>query len=144
MPQRPVKDLVGFRQPLIAEPSTTVAEAAERMSRLKCGSILVCESNRLCGIFTERDLLTRVVAAGRNPQETTLREVMTSDPDTVDANAPLKDAIRLMDEFNYRHLPVVERGRIIGVISLRDVPYHEIANMERELDHRHALAEGMW
>jgi len=114
------------------------------MSAENCGSVLVMDGRRLVGIFTERDLLVRVVAAGLEPTATRIGKVMTLDPDTIDAAAPIIEAIRRMDEFCYRHLPVVERGRVVGIVSWRDLPYEDRAVMQPELDQRHALAERMW
>ena len=102
------------------------------------------QGERLCGIFTERDLLTRVVAAGLDPPTTRLGDVMTADPDTIEASAPIIEAIRRMDEFCYRHMPVLERGRLIGVVSWRDLPYEDRARIQPELEQRHTLAERMW
>jgi CBS domain-containing protein len=109
-----------------------------------CTSILVCDGEQLRGIFTERDLLMRVVAAGRDPAATRLAEVMTADPDTIEGSAPVAEAIRQMDEFSYRHMPVIENGRVIGVISWRDLPYEDRARVQPELKQRHGLAERMW
>jgi CBS domain-containing protein len=109
-----------------------------------CSSILICEGEHLRGIFTERDLLVRVVAAGLDPYRTKLGEVMTPNPDTIDGGAPVVEAIRRMDECSYRHLPVIENGKILGVVSMRDLPLDDLARMQPELDQRHALAERMW
>ncbi len=139
-----VRDCIKQAEPLAAKPGDTVRAAAERMAEQACGSILVCEGGRLLGIFTERDLLVRVVAAGLEPDEAKLEEVMSAGPDTIEAGEPVVEAIRRMDEFNYRHLPVVEGGKILGVVSLRDLPFDDVARMKPELDQRHDLAERIW
>jgi predicted transcriptional regulator len=69
---------------------------------------------------------------------------MTPDPDTIEASAAVIEAIRRMDEGSYRHMPVVERDQIVGVISWRDLPYEDRSRMQPELDQRHTLAERMW
>ena len=127
-----------------AGPESTVRTAARLMAENGCGSILVMEGERLLGIFTERDLLTRVAAAEKSLERTRLREVMTRNPDTVRADEPVKEAIRKMDEFSYRYLPVLEDGRVIGVISTRHLPFGEVLAMQWELDERHAVAERLW
>ncbi len=118
--------------------------AAARMAEQRCGSILVCDGDELCGIFTERDLLTRVVAAGRDASTTRLGEVMTPDPDLIEASEPVIEAVRRMDEFGYRHLPVCKGDHVVGVIAWGDVPFEVVARLQPELDRRHALTERIW
>jgi CBS domain-containing protein len=145
MPTRPVRDMLECdRRVVRAAPEDTVHAAASLMAENGCGSILVMEGERLLGIFTERDLLTRVAAPGRSLERTRLHEVMTRNPDTVRADDPVKEAIRKMDEFSYRYLPVFEDGRVIGVISTRHLPFGEVLAMQWELDERHAVAKRLW
>jgi CBS domain-containing protein len=144
MLKRPVRECIKRDEPLCAKAEDTVYDAAVRMAEHCCSSILICDGKRLTGIFTERDMLVRVVAAGRDPTRTRLAEVMSHDPDTIQASEPVVDAIRRMDEFNYRHLPVMEEGRLLGVVALRDLPLEDLSLMQPELDQRHALAERMW
>lgn len=144
MLRRAVRECIKRDEPLRGHVDESVYDAAVRMAEACCSSILVCEGDRLRGIFTERDLLTRVVAAGLDPPATRLGDVMTADPDTIEASAPIIEAIRRMDEFCYRHMPVLERGRLIGVVSWRDLPYEDRAILQPELEQRHALAERMW
>lgn len=143
MHTRPVRDIIQRDEPLRAGPDETVHGAAVAMAEQCVSSVLVCEGERLLGIFTERDLLTRVVAPGKDPNKTKLGEVMTPDPDTIDASDQVIEVIRRMDEFRYRHLPVMENGRVIGVVSLRDLPFDELAQMQPEIDKRHDLIERM-
>jgi CBS domain-containing protein len=144
MTQRPVRECIRRAEPLVAAPGDSVRAAVKQMAEHACSSILVCEGGQLLGIFTERDLLVRVVAAGLGPDGTKLEEVMSAGPDTIEAGEPVVEAIRRMDEFNYRHLPVVEGGKILGVVSLRDLPFDDVARMKPELDQRHDLAERIW
>jgi CBS domain-containing protein len=145
MPTRPIREMLERdRRVVRAGPESTVHAAARLMAENGCGSILVMEGERLLGIFTERDLLTRVAAAEKSLERTHLREVMTRNPDTVRADEPVKEAIRKMDEFSYRYLPVLEDGRVIGVISTRHLPFGEVLAMQWELDERHAVAERLW
>jgi CBS domain-containing protein len=144
MATRCVREITNRDQPLVGRPDDTVQAAAARMAERCCGSILVCDGDRLRGIFTERDLLARVVAAGCDPARTRLAEVMTPDPETIEGAEPVIEAVRRMDEGCYRHLPVLEGGRVLGVVSLRDVPFEVLARVHPELEQRHALAERLW
>jgi CBS domain-containing protein len=144
MTSRTVGEIIEQDRGLVyARPEDTVRTAVKRMAKHVCGSILVMHDERLLGIFTERDLLMRVAATGLDLERTKLRDVMTKDPDTIGAEEPVEEAIRRMDEFSYRYLPVIADGRIIGVISLRHLPFGEVIAMQQELEQRHALAENM-
>lgn len=126
-------------------PGASVCEAVRMMSRHNLGSVLVTENGRLLGIFTEHDAVRRVMAGGLDPDLTIMAEVMTRDPDTIRAQDSVDNAIRRMDEFGYRHLPVVEDDdRVIGVLSIRDCSIDDLAAMRAELEDRHAFAERAW
>lgn len=102
-------------------PDTTVARAAEVMKQQRVGAILVMEERALAGIFTERDALFRVVAAKLDPETATLRDVMTADVVSVAPDDDITHALRLMRDVGFRHLPVLEDGEVIGIISTRDI-----------------------
>ncbi len=144
MARTPVRQIIQRDTLVSTAPTTTVKAAADEMARHRCGSIVVMEDEAVVGIFTERDLLLRVIHAGLDPAGTTVAEVMTQGPDTIDAEAPVADAIRAMDEFSYRYLPVMEDGRCIGVVSTRHLPFSTVVGMEWELEERHSLAERIW
>jgi CBS domain-containing protein len=136
MERRIVPDVIGQRQQLLELPaSASTREAARRMCERKVGAVLVTADGALPGIFTERDLMHRVIAAGRDPDATRLGEVMTPDPDTVDADDYAVDALALMSERGYRHLPVLEKGQLVGIVSRRDFLGEEIVIVEEELGH---------
>ena len=139
-----VHDIMERRRPVVASPEETVRAAAARMTEEACGSVLVCDGDRLRGIFTERDLMTRVVGRGLDPKTTRIEQVMTHDPDRIESTATAREALRRMDELGCRHLPVTEDGRVLGVVSLRDLPIETVAEMLPELEQRHLLAERMW
>ena len=148
MPERSVRSILRRRRfgPTIvaAHPDETVREAAVHMAQNCRASILVVEDDRVLGIFTERDVLVRVVGAGRDPATTRLREVMTTDFETIGADEPVAEAVRRMDEGSIRHLPVVEGSRVLGVLSSRDIPILALGHMADELHERHRLAERVW
>jgi CBS domain-containing protein len=144
MTTRPVREIITRDRPLVGRAGDTVRTAAKKMAEHGCNSILVCDGEQLRGIFTERDLLVRVVAAGRDAARTKLAEVMTPDPDTIEGSQPVVEAVRRMDECCYRHLPVLEDDRLLGVIALRDVPLDVMVRLQPELEQRHLLAERMW
>jgi CBS domain-containing protein len=148
MPGRPVRAILHRRRSgpdlVSARPDETVCDAAKRMAEQGCASILVIEDERLLGIFTERDLLVRVAAAGLDLATTKLRDVMTADPETIGAEEPVEDAVRRMDAGAFRHLVVVDGGRVLGVVSTRDIPALTTGRMAKELDQRHRLAERAW
>ena len=102
---------------------------------------MVVEKRRLVGIFTERDALYRVLANGKNPKLTRLGEVMTLNPTTVSASMPFGHALHLMYERNFRHVPVVDDGVPIGMVSARDALGPELEQFETELKEREHIEE---
>jgi CBS domain-containing protein len=127
-----------------APPGTSVREACRCMAEHQCGSVLVTERGRLLGIFTQGDLVRRVLAPGRDPNLTLLVEVMTGDPETIRPRESVDEAIRRMDEYGYRHLPVVDGGAVVGVVALRDCSIEDLAAMHAELETRRVVAERAW
>ena len=118
---RNMSDIVRNQDPLMLPPHTTVAEAARHMRERRVGAVLVTEGDcRLVGIFTGRDAIARVLAEGRHPAETTLADVMTPEPDTMPPGRSAIEALRLMQDARYRHLPVVEDGKVVGIVSRYD------------------------
>jgi CBS domain-containing protein len=101
-------------------PQDSLRSAAERMWRQQTGSLIIAEANVLAGIITERDVL-RAVALGADPDKTTVDDAMTTEVFTVPPGMPLQDAAREMAARWIRHLPVVEEGKLLGVVSMRDV-----------------------
>ncbi|MBL9187161.1 MAG: CBS domain-containing protein [Opitutaceae bacterium] len=102
-------------------PSMTVTEAVAEMNRQRVGSVLVLDGGRLVGIFTERDVLRRVVGPAVDPMRTRVSEVMTSGVITIAPEATIEETMVLFTEKRCRHLPVVEQGRIVGTISIGDI-----------------------
>jgi len=136
MPDRIIRSIIRGRPAVIVSPQTTVVEAARLMKSRKVGALLVVDGARLLGIFTERDALLRVIAEERAPHKTRMAEVMTPDPQTVHPDTPFGHALHLMHEGGFRHVPVVENGRSLGVVSARDVLGSELREFATELQTR--------
>ena len=116
-----VNDLVKEQRILSVQHDQTVLEAARIMHERNIGAVPVLRDGELVGIFSERDLLRRVVAAGRSPGLTKVAEVMTANPRTVPPAESVENCLFLMKEYGFRHLPVCENGRVKGLVSLRDL-----------------------
>jgi CBS domain-containing protein len=130
---RKMSELVRNQKPLMLPPGTSVMEAARQMGERAVGAVLVAGSDgRLVGIFTGRDAVSRVLAQGRDPAATTLAEVMTANPDTMPPGCSAIEALRLMEDARFRHLPVVEDGRIAGIVSRFDFNGLELDRLDEE------------
>jgi len=127
-----IRSIIEDQEPLVVAAKLTVGEAARRMKQSKFGAVMVVEDGRLVGIFTERDALFRVVAEGRDAQVIQLANVMTRDPQTIHPNRALVDALHLMHAGGFRHVPVVEDGRPIGMVSARDALGPELEDVVYE------------
>jgi len=127
MAERTVFQSISRKHVLSLGPQASVREAAGVMTRADCGSVLILEPpDILLGILTERDLMTRVLAKGLDPERTTAREVMTPNPICVPPETPVSDAVVLMLERGFRHLPLVAGTKILGVFSVRDALPREL------------------
>jgi CBS domain-containing protein len=120
MLSQPVRSIIGQHGFVTAPPSTTVRQAAELMARRHVGAVVVVEDDHLLGIFSERDAVFRVVARGLEPATTALAEVMTPTPVTIEPDRSFGHAMAVMHQHHCRHLPVVENGRPIGIVSARN------------------------
>ncbi len=113
-------------------PTATVYDAACLMKEKSCGAVLITAQGKLDGIFTKRDLVIRVVAAKLDPALTALADVMTRQPNCVRPTDRVIDALRMMEDGGYRHLPVTDKGQIVGIVSRRDFFGEEKAEIEKE------------
>ena len=142
MIRRIVPDVISDQVLQKVTPRDTARQAARLMREKKIAAVLVMELDRLVGIVTERDMTARVVAAGLDADATPVREIMTADPDTLSPNDTASDAIRMMRSRNYRHLPVVESGRVVGMVSVRDLYAVYNGELEQDLKDRNAYIYG--
>ncbi|GBD37653.1 Arabinose 5-phosphate isomerase KdsD [bacterium HR36] len=116
-----VGQLTDLQKPLLLRPNDTVREAVRRMQESRTGCVIICEENRIAGIFTERDLVRRVLAAGK-PLSITLRECMTPQPVYVRDSETVGMALRRMQQGGYRHLPVVNEAQVpVAVLSIKRI-----------------------
>jgi len=127
------------------EPGTSARDAGQRMAENRVGAVLVVEGDDLKGIVSERDLVTRVLSAGKDPASTPAGEVATTDIVTVEANAPLRAVLQTFRSSGFRHLPVVENAKPVGILSTRDFLAFLVDGFEALIDdvrYREQLASG--
>jgi CBS domain-containing protein len=139
--ERPVRSIIEDQKPVTASAEITVAAAARLMKERRIGALLVVHDGRLAGIFTERDALFRVVAEGRDPAKTRVADVMTANPRTIAPDRPFGHALHLMYEGGFRHVPVVDNGRPVGVVSARDALGPDLEQFIADLDQRAHIGE---
>lgn len=133
MAQRPIRSIVEQREAVTVPESMTVSEAAKLMRDSRAGAILIVNEGSLTGIFTERDALFRVVAEGRDPKATRLADVMTRDPRTIHPDRPFSEALQVMHEGGFRNVPVVDKGKPLGILSVSDALGPELKDFVYEL-----------
>jgi CBS domain-containing protein len=142
MYRRIVPDVINGQTLHKVAPTDTVRNAARLMREKKIAAVLVMDGEKLVGIITERDMTARVIAAGVNPDTALVREVMTPNPDTLGPNDKASEAIRMMREHNYRHLPVVDGQTVVGMVSVRDLYAVYNTELEQDLRDRNAYIYG--
>ena len=143
MPRRKLIDIVGDQELLFTPPDASVQEVAKQMAARHVAAILVVEDGVLKGVFTERDLLQRVVAAGLDTVNTSISQVMTPDPISLDARRSGFEAVRTMSDEGIRHIVVTGLTGGFGVISMRDFLGSEMADFEQAMDFQSGLWENI-
>ena len=126
-------DLVKNQETYQADIGHTVLETVRAMVEHNIGAVPVLHSGKLVGIFSERDLMKRVVAEGRDPRTTSLAEVMTDDPLTISLNEELGNCMSVMRRNNFRHLPVCHEGKLVAMVSLRDILLQDLTEKDDEV-----------
>ena len=127
-----LRDLVKDRKVYSINAEGTVLEAARFMMEHNIGALPVLRNGELAGIFSERDIMNRVVAVGRTPGHTVVSEVMTANPRAVNLDETIEECLFIMHEFGFRHLPIVEGKELKGLVSLRDIVMRQAAELERQ------------
>jgi CBS domain-containing protein len=126
--------LVDTRRPLtFVAPDASVTDTIRLMSEQKIGAILVIENDDLVGIFTERDALNNVLAAGIDPVGIKVSEVMTKDPFSVDPSTTVEEAMGIVTDRRFRHLPIVHNGKVVGIISSGDLTHWVVQDRVGEI-----------
>lgn len=137
-----VRDIVHNREMFSVDEHDTVADVARRMAELHVGAILVLNGHELRGIFSERDLMRRVVLEKLDPEATPVSSVMSTHLATVDELASLEHAMELMQSHSCRHLPVTRGSRVVAFLSMRDLMNFELAAKTEELHHMRTYIAG--
>ena len=136
---RSIREMVEDQTVLSITPETSVHQAAVLMMTHRIGALPVMRGTELIGIFTERDLVSRVVAPRLNPDHTPVAQVMTVEPKTIVADKTLCDALDLMYAHGFRHLPVVDGEQLIAMLSLRNIPTEYRLMREKWIEARQPL-----
>jgi CBS domain-containing protein len=133
----PIRSVMKQKKLVTASPDTDVATAARLMARARVSAVMILDGDgRLIGIFTERDAVHRVIAKQRDPDATRLADVMTPDPKTVVPRETFGYALVQMHEHGFRHMPVVEEGRPVGMVSARNALDPELEEFAAEAQRR--------
>ena len=127
-----LRDIVNERKVYSVDTTTTVLEAARFMKEHNIGALPVLRDGTLAGIFSERDIMNRVVAVGRTPGTTTVAEVMTANPRAVPVDETVEECLFIMREFGFRHLPIVDGNELKGLVSLRDILIRHAADLQKQ------------
>ncbi len=128
-----IHDLVKNQETYRADAGQTVLEVAQAMVERNIGAVPVLRDGSLVGVFSERDLMRRVVVEGRDPARTLVGEVMTENPLTVEPNADLETCIFLMRRHGFRHLPICQDQQLRGMVSMRDIILHDLSEKDDEV-----------
>ena len=128
-----ISDLIVNQETYRTEANQTVLEVAKAMVSRNIGAVPVLRDGRLVGIFSERDLMSRVVAGGLDPGTTNIEQVMTKDPLTVSPTESVENCMGLMRSHGFRHLLICEGHGVVAVVSLRDVLLHDLTEKDHEV-----------
>ena len=140
---RIIPDIVNDQKLCVLSKQNTAREAAKQMAEKNIAAIVVTDDGgKLLGIVTERDLTRRVIAGNRDADKITVGEIMTANPDTLAPRDSALDALELMRTRKYRHLPVVDDGRIVGMVSIRDLYAAVKTALEKDIRETEAFVFG--
>lgn len=128
-----IMDLIKDQDTYQADLGHSVLETVRAMVERNIGAVPILHNGKLVGIFSERDLMSRVVAEGRDPGSTCVAEVMTDDPLTISTHEDLETCMTLMRRHGFRHLPVCHENHLVGMVSLRDILLHDLDEKDDEM-----------
>ena len=128
-----IRDLIQNQDTYRADTTQSVLEVARAMVERNIGAVPVVHESLLVGVFSERDLMRRVVVEGRDPAQTKIGEVMTAEPLTVEPSADLETCRYLMRRHGFRHLPVCQQQQLFGMVSMRDILQHDLSEKDDEV-----------
>lgn len=137
-----IHNVIKGREVYTCQEGQTVGEICRYMAERKIGAVIVMRNHELVGIFTERDVMARVVAQGRDAWKTKVGDVMTHNPWVIPPNETIDNCLILMNKHGFRHLPVCEGHTPIGMISLRDLLAHEVSEKDEEVRQMRAYMNG--
>lgn len=131
-----VKHILQAKNPVVygVSQSTSVLDALQMMMEKNISALLIIENERLLGIFTERDYARKIILQGKSSKDTAIHLVMTHNPRTITADEKIESCMELMTNNHVRHLPVVEKGTVIGMISIGDIVKHIIEDQKQTID----------
>jgi CBS domain-containing protein len=140
----PLTTVLGDKRPdpHAVGPEVSVQDCVRKINDEKSGAVLIVEGEQLLGIFTERDALNKVLAAGLDPASTTVSEVMTPDPTVITPDTKVEDALQIVTEKRIRHLPIVQDGRVLGMVTSADLTHWVVKDEAKEIQHLVDIAEG--
>lgn len=137
MTKRVISDIIAGRTLVSGTAEMTVRAACKLMAEKKIGALLVLDGDRVAGIFTERDVLMKIVAGSVDPDKTPLSAVMVKDPQTIRGAQSLAYALLMMMEGGYRHVPVLDdNGKVMGMVSSRDAMGEDLVRLGQEMARR--------
>lgn len=140
---RPISELLKKREATVysLNPQDSVFEALRRLADHDVGAMMVIDGGRLVGVFSERDYTRKIALAGKSSKDTAVKDIMTANVFTVSPQTRTKDCLALMSQKKIRHLPVVDEGKVIGMISIRDIMNDIIADHELTISYlQHYIA----
>jgi CBS domain-containing protein len=143
MRHRSVRDVIADQRSLTAPGDTTIVAAARLMKQYGSSALMIVEDGHLAGIFTERDAVFRVLAESRDPKTTRVADMMTPKPRTIGPDKAVGHALLMMYDGGFHHVPVVERGKPLGMISARDALGPELQEFQGDLLKREHIGEVM-
>ena len=141
-PEEPLSNMLDERRRAIhsVHPDASVTESVRQMNAENIGALLVMENDELIGIFTERDALNKVLAAGIDPVSTKVSDVMTKNPCCVDPSTTIEEAMSIVTNCRVRHLPIVHNGKLVGLVSSGDLTHWLVEDREGEIRDRVDIA----